>query len=156
MDRDVNQTERNGFTLIEVMVTAAIVAIGLIGLAASLVKSIQFNHQAQLLSDTTIATASMLDLMRLHPAAVTAGDFNLEIASGAVFTPSNHAEEIVNLVLTSLSTSHPGTTLEIDCETSVVSYCQLCIGWDNRQSESITTSELTTTNTVICSDRLVL
>ncbi len=54
-----------GFTLIEVLVTMVILAVGLLGIAALQVKGLQFNHDAHLRSQISTLAYNIADRMRL-------------------------------------------------------------------------------------------
>ena len=65
-----------GFSLLEVLISVAILAIGLLGIAALQVKAIEYNHGAQLRSIAVAQIDSMIDRMRANYAGVKAGSYN--------------------------------------------------------------------------------
>lgn len=65
-----------GFTLIEILVTVIITAIGLIGLAALQVLSVRNNHSAYLRSQATWLAYDMADRMRANPVGVRNGAYD--------------------------------------------------------------------------------
>ncbi len=54
-----------GFTLIEVLVTMVILAVGLLGIAALQIKGLKFNHDAHLRSQISTLAYNIADRMRL-------------------------------------------------------------------------------------------
>jgi len=73
---------QRGFTLIEVLVTVIVLAIGLLGLAGLQLTSLKYNHSAYMRSQATILTNDITDRMRANLTVATAGGYN--IALGAV------------------------------------------------------------------------
>ncbi len=58
---------RNGFTLIEVMVTLFIIAIGALGVAGLQLASMRSNHSAFLRSNATLVASTLIDRIRADP-----------------------------------------------------------------------------------------
>jgi len=73
---------QRGFTLIEVLVTVIILAIGLLGLAGLQLTALKYNHSAYMRSQATILTNDITDRMRANRTVANAGGYN--IALGAV------------------------------------------------------------------------
>jgi type IV pilus assembly protein PilV len=71
----------SGFTLLEVLVSVLILAIGLLGLAGLLVQGVRFNHDAYLRSQGSALAYEITDRMRLNRA--NAGDYVSEYVSRA-------------------------------------------------------------------------
>ena len=65
MNRYASNDQADGFTLIEVLVTMLILAVGLLGIAALQIKGMQFNHDAQLRSQISTLAYGIADRMRL-------------------------------------------------------------------------------------------
>lgn len=65
-----------GITMIEVLVSAIIMAIGLLGMATLQVKSMRSNYEAQLFSLATAQANDMSDRMRANVAGITAGYYD--------------------------------------------------------------------------------
>ena len=70
-----------GFTLIEVLVAAVVLAIGLLGLAALHSLSMQANHNAYLRSQATNLTYDIADRMRANRAAALNNDYNIALGA---------------------------------------------------------------------------
>jgi type IV pilus assembly protein PilV len=96
-----------GFTLVEVIVTALILGVGMLGILALQTRSLQYNHQAYLKSQAIFLVESVVDKMR----------HNNEALLGAGY-------------LTVYSNSHASVT--DNCETGSCSPSQLA-DWDKKQ-----------------------
>ncbi|MBL1278547.1 MAG: type IV pilus modification protein PilV [Ectothiorhodospiraceae bacterium] len=70
------QQKQKGFTLIEVLVTLVILAIGLLGLAGLQAASLQHNNSAYQRSQATFLAYEMLDRMRSNPQGLEADVYN--------------------------------------------------------------------------------
>jgi len=68
--------KQHGFTLIEVLITMVIMAIGLLGLAGLQVVSLRNTEVAYQRSQATSLAYDMLDRMRSNPKAVEDGRYN--------------------------------------------------------------------------------
>lgn len=70
-----------GITLVEVLVSVLILAIGLLGLAGLQTQSLNFNHSAYLRSQATVLAYDMIDRMRANRDVALSGSY--DIAYGA-------------------------------------------------------------------------
>jgi len=114
-----------GFTLVEVMVTAAVMSIGLLGLAALQSTGLRGNDNAYARSQATILAGEIVDRMRANrTAAQTNGSYDIALATaapapgdctGAVCTPTQMATYDVGTWLTSLADALPGGDGAIAC-----------------------------------------
>lgn len=68
--------QHNGFTLLEVLVTAIILAIGLLGLASLQVFGLKNNHSAYMRSQATLLSYDIADRVRANPVGFRDGDYN--------------------------------------------------------------------------------
>jgi len=73
--QDITCRRSRGFTLIEVLVSMVILAIGLLGLAGLQTTGIRFNQSALLRSQATLCAYDMADRMRANKASAIAGDY---------------------------------------------------------------------------------
>jgi len=64
--------KQSGFTLLEVLITLVILAIGLLGLAGLQAVGLQQNHSAYMRSQATQAAYSIMDRMRANPVEMAA------------------------------------------------------------------------------------
>lgn len=65
-----------GFTLIEVLVALLVLSIGLLGLAALQITSLQFNTDSYARTQATLLAYDILDRMRANSAAVSTGKYD--------------------------------------------------------------------------------
>ncbi len=73
---------QQGFTLIEVLITVIILAIGLLGLAGLQANSLRFNHSAYQNSQATALAYEIADRMRANRDNATAGNYDIAIGAG--------------------------------------------------------------------------
>jgi len=78
----------HGFSLIEVLVSVLILAIGLLGLAGLQLNSMRNNHSAYLRTQATILSAEISDRMRANRTTALAGNY-LIAATATPTTPPN-------------------------------------------------------------------
>ena len=69
-------SKHNGFTLLEVLISVVVLAVGLLGIAAMQVSMIRYNHSAQLRSIATFQVDNMIDRMRANYAGLKLGYYN--------------------------------------------------------------------------------
>lgn len=74
------QTNQDGFTLIEILVTVIILAIGLLGIAALQNTAVKFSYSSYLRSQASILSYDLMDRVRSNPSTA------YSMAEG--FTPS--------------------------------------------------------------------
>lgn len=67
---------QKGFTLIEVLVTVLVLAIGLLGLAGLQVTTMRFNHSAYMRSQATNLAYDIADRMRANLGAARNGNYD--------------------------------------------------------------------------------
>ena len=114
-----------GFTLVEVMVTAAILSVGLLGLAALQATGLHGNDNAYERSQATLLTGEVVDRMRANrSAAQTDGSYDIALAAAAPplgncinadCTPSQMATYDVGSWLTSVASALPNGDGAIAC-----------------------------------------
>jgi len=71
-----NRQTIRGFTLIEVLVTLVVLAIGLLGLAGLQASSLKHNNNAYQRTQATYLAYDILDRMRTNPVGVEAGGYD--------------------------------------------------------------------------------
>ena len=72
----MNKSKQHGFTMIEVLVTLVIMAVGLLGLAGLQATSLRNNESAYQRSQAAQLAYDMLDRMRVNSAGVAANSYN--------------------------------------------------------------------------------
>ncbi len=70
-----------GFTMVEVLITLVILAVGLLGLAGLQVRSLSGSHGAYLRTQAAQYAADMVDRMLANRGAATAGNYNLAMGA---------------------------------------------------------------------------
>jgi type IV pilus assembly protein PilV len=84
----MNATESRGFTLIEVLVSMVILAIGLLGLAVLQIASMQNTQGGYLRAQATLLAYDIIDRMRANIPGVSAGNYDIALADPAPGGPS--------------------------------------------------------------------
>lgn len=88
---------QRGITLVEILVTVVIISVGLLGVAALHVRSLQNGQDAHIRSQATAFASDIIDRMRANPTVAKSGGYN--IAMGAAIPTS-----ITGLARTDLTT----------------------------------------------------
>lgn len=82
------QTTMRGFTLIEVLVTLVVLAIGLLGLAGLQTTSLKHNNNAYQRTQATFLAYDILDRMRANPMGVENGNYDsIDTGGGSLTDP---------------------------------------------------------------------
>lgn len=74
-----SKNKQQGVSLIEVLVAAVIIAIGLLGLAGLQTRSLQMNQSAHYRSQANYFAYEIMDAMRMNREAAKNGDFDFEM-----------------------------------------------------------------------------
>jgi len=99
----------SGFTLVELMVSVLVLAIGLLGLASLQVTGLGSNHNAYLRTQATLLAQDMADRMRANPAGLATYLVAGAISScGTSCTPQQMAKNDHGLWDQSLAAQLPG------------------------------------------------
>lgn len=78
--QSIKKSRQTGFTLLEVLVSVIVLAIGLLGLAGLQASSMRFNQSAYLRSQATILAYDIIDRMRANIMAAHNGDYNFTVS----------------------------------------------------------------------------
>lgn len=97
--------EQSGFTLIEVLVAAVVLGIGLLGLAGLQATTVKLNQTSYLRSQATHLAYEITDAMRANSDAAKSGDYNVEF--GATPSGSTLAADDLKSWLGHVQTSLP-------------------------------------------------
>jgi len=136
MRSSMGTTRQQGFTLVEVLVTIIIMAIGLLGVAGLQLAGMRSNHSAYLRTQATIAVYDLADRMRAHPAEFNGSSFSTASASGnEVFEA--WADELQR---SGLHAPASGALGEVDCSagddnTCNSGNCRITVRWDDARGE---------------------
>ena len=85
-----NNRLSGGFTLVEVLVAIVVLSIGLLGLAALQITSLQFNSNSYLRTQATVVAYDLIDRMRSNRAAFAANSYHVPTTSAAATTVSTY------------------------------------------------------------------
>lgn len=91
----MNKKIHKGFTLIEVLVTIVILALGLLGLASLQSYGLRTNHSAYLRSQATMLAYDIVDRMRVNRDEARNGGYDIAIGTTAT-SPTNCASVAVS------------------------------------------------------------
>ncbi len=78
--QSTNKSSQTGFTLLEVLVSVIVLAIGLLGLAGLQASSMRFNQSAYLRSQATVMAYDIIDRMRANIVSARNGDYNFTVS----------------------------------------------------------------------------
>ncbi len=80
----------SGFTMIEVLVALTVLSLGLLGLAALQLTSLQFNTNSYFRTQATVAAYDIIDRMRSNPTAFAANAYHVPTTTAADTAVSNY------------------------------------------------------------------
>lgn len=122
-----------GFTLVEVLVTIIVLAIGVLGLAGLQLASMRSNHSAFLRTQATLAANDLIDRMRINPADYAGKTLNTKAKSGVAGFDHWAAS-----VAAMLPAPNAGELGKVDCSGNngcPVGHCEVIISWDDSRGE---------------------
>ncbi len=106
MNKYPRRSAQPGFSLLEILITMLIIAVGLMGFAAMMINSEKNNRIAMQRSLATLYAYDIIDCMRVNQAAALVGAYTLG-SFGEILTGTTVAASDVNLWQESLSTALP-------------------------------------------------
>ncbi len=133
----------SGFSLIEVLITLLILAIGLLGIAALQYRGLQYSHDAYLRSQVNILAYDIADRMRLNRAsapayatAVTNYAVPVSRPGGCTLTGSGSAQDVDNDVTCWQQQLYdalpPGSTANIERTDATREIYEVTLAWTDR------------------------
>jgi len=136
MQRGTDKSRQSGFTLVEVLVTVIIMAIGLLGVAGLQLAGMRSNHSAFLRTQATIAAYDLIDRMRADPEAFENVHYSTAADSGQPIFET----WVDELGLIGLQAPATGALGEVDCSNSDDNAChsgncQIIVRWDDSRGE---------------------
>lgn len=136
MQHGTRKNRQQGFTLMEVLVTVIIMAIGLLGVAGLQLAGMRSNHSAFLRTQATIAAYDLIDRMRADPQAFDGVQYSTASASAEPVFES-WADE---LGLIGLHAPASGALGEVNCSSAEGNAChdgncQIIVRWDDSRGE---------------------
>ena len=146
----ISRNSERGATLIEVLVTIIILAIGLLGLAGLQVTSLQSNHSSYYRSQATILAYDISERMRANRTAALAGSYNANFpeSSSSHAVSGNLASRDSAEWLNALAETLPSGTGRVEINGDLVT---IHVRWDDTRGQIHKTdgSDPTTTETFI-------
>ena len=128
-----------GFTLIESLVALLVLSIGLLGVAAMQLASLQANNGAFQRTQATFLAQDIADRMRANRTAAMSGDYDFALGDAAPVGPATVAEEDIAAWKTRLAATLPQGAVEppdaaiaVDPATGVA---LITIVWDDSKGE---------------------
>ena len=146
----ISRNSERGTTLIEVLVTIIILAIGLLGLAGLQVTSLQSNHSSYYRSQATVLAYDISERMRANRTAALAGSYNVNFpdSSSSNAVSGNLASRDSAEWLNALAETLPSGTGRVQINGALVT---IHVRWDDTRGGIHKTdgSDPTTTETFI-------
>lgn len=138
---------QRGLSLIEVMIAALILAIGLLGVAALQAMTLRNSQSSFDRTQAVVLSYSMLDAMRANAPAARANQYNMAEtcttpAAGSTLVSINQSQWIASLK----ATMGPNTCGSVACASNV---CTIVVKWnDSRATAGDAAETLTTTSRI--------
>ena len=124
--------KQNGITLIEVMISVFVAAIGVLGVAALQMNSIKFNHMANTRSHATMLAYDIIDRMRANRQQALAGAYDTELKDNPP-TGKSIADADIATWLNELSGNLPSGDGSIESDGSTFT---VTVQWDESRLDS--------------------
>ena len=83
---NMKKPHQTGFTLIEVMISVFVLAVGLLGLAGLQMAGLKSNHSAQLRTQAIVQTYDIIDRMRINKIVAKAGGYDIAMGAASAGT----------------------------------------------------------------------
>ena len=122
--------QQRGFTLVEVMIVFFVLSVGLLGMAALQMKSMQYNQSSYIRSQATLAAYDILDRMRVNKAVALAGTYNVLVTDPDP-TGTSIAATDIQTWRAFLASTLPGGLGQVQC-VSATSQCSVTVRWVDR------------------------
>ena len=119
------KTQR-GFSMVEVLVTVIVLAIGLLGLAGLQAYGLQNNHSAYVRSQASLLSYDIIDSMRANRNAALQGNYDVDF--GTTLGGGDQATLDVNQWINDLARTLPGGEGEIQVNDNGVA--TVTVRWD--------------------------
>lgn len=122
---------QHGIALVEVLVTALVLGVGLMGMAGLQMKSLQYNQASYVRSQANLLAYDVMERMRLNPERARLGDYNQSY--GAYVTGSTLATQDLQDWNTALSSMLPDGQGQIACNATT---CTIDVRWKESADDS--------------------
>lgn len=139
-------TSQRGASLIEVLITVLILAIGLLGLSALQLTSLKNNQSAMQRSVAVLQSYTIVEAIRADTDAAKKGAFNIDFGkqTGSNTSSDSFAATVHEVWLTQL-----GTTLGSEAQGQVsctLKQCTITVRWNDKASQKDEQSAASTNN----------
>lgn len=135
----------HGASLLEVLIAALVLAVGLLGIAGLQAHALKTNQSAEARSQATMLAYWILDAMRANRAAALAGAYNLSKTCSVPASGSTLAQKDQNYWLDKLQKrlgAAATTCGAIAC--TATGACTVTIEWDEAGAEASSSPKITT------------
>jgi type IV pilus assembly protein PilV len=131
--------QQRGFTLIEVLVTVIITAIGLLGIASLQLTSLKNNDSAYLRTQASLYAYEMMDMMRANRIAALNGNYDRPALTDITNIPvADNTSPIVQQDhfqwYRKLDANLPSARAAINCFATGI--CRVTVEWDDARAEN--------------------
>lgn len=135
---------QNGFTLLEVLVSMVVLALGLLGYAGLQMASIKNSSSAYQRSQATVLASDIIDRMRVNRGEAVAGNYATSIGAAAAVGASVASQDVAEWK-TLIGNALPGGdgAITVDANGNVLVQIQ----WVDKRDRSVGTNANTTFNT---------
>lgn len=136
-----------GLSLIEVMVSVLVLAVGMLGIAAMQSTALRAGQGSLESSQAVMQTTSIIEAMRANRLGAAAGDYNRDDMMCEVPTAGTLAQNDLNTWVTSLkATIGAGATDTTTCGriTGCPTNCQITVRWDDSRAGGSATRNVVT------------
>ncbi|WP_260295704.1 type IV pilus modification protein PilV [Sedimenticola hydrogenitrophicus] len=131
-----NKRRQCGFSMIEVLISIVVLAIGLLGIAGLQLSSLKGTDSANYRSTATMLSYDIVDKMHANRALALAGSYSIAMAAGLPASPTTIQDVDIANWLTALDTYLPSGDGSITIANGVVT---VTVQWDDSRGEGSTT-----------------
>jgi type IV pilus assembly protein PilV len=134
--------QNRGSTLIEVLVTAVVMAVGLLGVASVQITSLKTNDSTYNRTQSAMSTYNLMDYIRANRESALAGDYNISLSAFSdLSTPSGNSIAETDLYhwFQKLNNNVSSAKAAINCNSSGI--CAVKVQWDDTRAEGATSTK---------------
>ncbi|MCH9697781.1 MAG: type IV pilus modification protein PilV [Gammaproteobacteria bacterium] len=140
---DTRLARSDGFSLVEVLVTAVVMSVGLLGIAGLQLTSLKNNDSAFIRSQGTIFSYNLIDYMRANRQSAIAGDYNISLSALSDLSAPSGTPTIADSDRYSwfqqLDANLPNAKAAINCDANAV--CVVKVEWNDSHAEGSTSTK---------------
>lgn len=133
----------SGFSLLEVLVTVAVMSVGLLGVAGLQLSTLKKNDSSFIRSKSAIYSNNMIDYLRANRQSAIAGDYNVSLSALSDLTAPSGTSSIAQTDrynwFQHLDASLPGAKAAINCDANAI--CVVKVEWDDSHAEGSTSTK---------------